>query len=55
MKWFDPAVVGRATRTLISDIGNAARLFLRLLALLGPSVKRFGLIRDQIHFLGNCA
>lgn len=53
MKWLDPAAVGRATRTQINDIGNAARLFLRLLASLGPSLKRFGLIRDQIHFLGN--
>ncbi len=53
MKWLDPAAVGRATRTQIDDIGNAARLFLRLLASLGPSLKRFGLIRDQIHFLGN--
>ena len=53
MKWLDPAAVGRATRTQISDMGNGARLFLRLLSLLGPSLKRFGLIRDQIHFLGN--
>ena len=53
MKWLDPAAVGRATRTQISDLGNGARLFLRLLSLLGPSLKRFGLIRDQIHFLGN--
>ncbi len=53
MKWLDPAAVGRATRTQINDIGNAARLFLRLLASLGSSLKRFGLIRDQIHFLGN--
>src|ERR1035437_1595301 len=53
MKWLDPTAVGRSTRTQLSDIGNAARLFLRLLASLGPSLKRFGLIRDQIHFLGN--
>jgi phospholipid/cholesterol/gamma-HCH transport system permease protein len=53
MKWLDPTAVGRSTRTQLSDIGTAARLFLRLLASLGPSLKRFGLIRDQIHFLGN--
>jgi phospholipid/cholesterol/gamma-HCH transport system permease protein len=53
MSWFDPGAVGRATRTQIKDIGKAARLFFRLLVLLGPSLKRFGLIRDQIHFLGN--
>lgn len=53
MSWLDPTAVGRATRTQINGIGNAARLFLRLLASLGPSLKRFGLIRDQIHFLGN--
>ena len=53
MKWLDPAAVGRATRTRVSDIGSAAHLFFRLLASLGPSLKRFGLIRDQIHFLGN--
>jgi phospholipid/cholesterol/gamma-HCH transport system permease protein len=53
MSWIDPAAVGRATRQQIKDIGKAARLFIRLLALLGPSLKRFGLIRDQIHFLGN--
>ena len=53
MSWLDPAAVGRATRAQISELGNGARLFLRLLSLLGPSLKRFGLIRDQIHFLGN--
>ena len=53
MKWLDPSAVGRATRTQVSDIGNAARLFFRWLVSLGPSLKRCGLIRDQIHFLGN--
>jgi phospholipid/cholesterol/gamma-HCH transport system permease protein len=28
-------------------------LFLRLVQLAGPSFKRFGLVRDQVHFLGN--
>ncbi|MCX7255802.1 MAG: lipid asymmetry maintenance ABC transporter permease subunit MlaE, partial [Polaromonas sp.] len=30
-----------------------ARLFFQLLTTLGTSLRRFGLIRDQIHFLGN--
>jgi phospholipid/cholesterol/gamma-HCH transport system permease protein len=37
----------------VADLGLGARLFLRLLRTLGGSLKRFGLIRDQIHFLGN--
>ncbi len=53
MSRWHPASVGLATRTLVADIGNAARLFLRLLLSLPESLKRFGLIRDQIHFLGN--
>ena len=37
----------------LADLGHGARLFLRLLALLGPTLRRFGLVRDQVHFLGN--
>ncbi len=37
----------------LADLGHGARLFLRLLALAGPTLRRFGLVRDQIHFLGN--
>jgi phospholipid/cholesterol/gamma-HCH transport system permease protein len=48
-----PANIGFATRQLLAEIGYGARLFGRLLASLWPSLKRFGLIRDQIHFLGN--
>jgi phospholipid/cholesterol/gamma-HCH transport system permease protein len=40
-------------RRQVADLGLGARLFLRLLRTLGGSLKRFGLIRDQIHFLGN--
>ena len=47
------ASVGRATRLKLADIGRAARLFLGLLRLAGPSFRRFGLVRDQVHFLGN--
>jgi phospholipid/cholesterol/gamma-HCH transport system permease protein len=47
------ADIGFAVRSKLADIGAATRLFLRLLALLGTCLKRFGLVRDQIHFLGN--
>jgi phospholipid/cholesterol/gamma-HCH transport system permease protein len=53
MSWFNPADVGFAVRSKLADIGNATRLFVRLVALLGPTLRRFGLVRDQIHFLGN--
>ena len=53
MSWFRPADVGFATRKLLADLGYGARLFLRLLGSLGSSLRRFGLVRDQIHFLGN--
>ena len=53
MSWYKPADVGFALRAKLTDIGNATRLFVRLVALLGPTLKRFGLVRDQIHFLGN--
>jgi phospholipid/cholesterol/gamma-HCH transport system permease protein len=45
--------LGFSTRQLVSNWGYGARLFMRLLALAGASFKRFGLIRDQVHFLGN--
>jgi phospholipid/cholesterol/gamma-HCH transport system permease protein len=47
------ADLGQSTRGKLADLGLAARLFLRLLALTGPTLKRFGLVRDQIFFLGN--
>ena len=53
MTWYKPADVGLALRTQLADIGNATRLFVRLVTLLGPTMRRFGLVRDQIHFLGN--
>ncbi|MEI6619343.1 MAG: lipid asymmetry maintenance ABC transporter permease subunit MlaE [Betaproteobacteria bacterium] len=47
------ATLGFAVRRKLAHIGYGARLFVRLL-LTGPaSLQRFGLIRDQIHFLGN--
>jgi phospholipid/cholesterol/gamma-HCH transport system permease protein len=53
MRFWHPADIGRAVRLKLADLGRGARLFLRLLALLGPSLRRFSLIRDQVHFLGN--
>jgi phospholipid/cholesterol/gamma-HCH transport system permease protein len=53
MSWWKPADVGFATRCLVGDLGRGARLFTRLLALAGPVLRRFGLVRDQVHFLGN--
>ncbi|MDD3936518.1 lipid asymmetry maintenance ABC transporter permease subunit MlaE [Rhodoferax sp.] len=53
MSWYKPADIGLATRNQLANIGLGARLFVRLLATLGGSLRRFGLIRDQIHFLGN--
>jgi phospholipid/cholesterol/gamma-HCH transport system permease protein len=53
MSWNRLSDAGFAVRRQLADLGQGARLFIRLLTTLGGSVKRFGLIRDQIHFLGN--
>jgi phospholipid/cholesterol/gamma-HCH transport system permease protein len=53
MTWLNPADVGYATRRKLGDLGHGARLFMRLVTLLAASLRRFGLVRDQIHFLGN--
>jgi phospholipid/cholesterol/gamma-HCH transport system permease protein len=53
MNVLHPSRVGRAVRVQLAAIGFATRLFLRLLALAGVALRRFGLVRDQIHFLGN--
>ncbi|QEA11830.1 MULTISPECIES: lipid asymmetry maintenance ABC transporter permease subunit MlaE [Comamonas] len=53
MSWWRPADVGLALRSRLADIGLGARLFVRLLALLGPALRRPALLRDQVHFLGN--
>ncbi len=53
MSWWRPSDVGFAVRSQLADMGYAARFFWRLVGLLGPSFRRFGLVRDQIHFLGN--
>ena len=53
MSWYKPSDIGLSARNQLADLGHGARLFIRLLTTLGSSLKRFGLIRDQIHFLGN--
>lgn len=53
MKWLQPTVVGQAVRLKVADLGYATRLFLRLLASLGPTLRRPRLLADQIFFLGN--
>jgi phospholipid/cholesterol/gamma-HCH transport system permease protein len=53
IRWLHPANVGFATRSKLADWGYGARLFARLVGSFGPAMRRFGLVRDQIHFLGN--
>ncbi len=53
MRWWHPADLGFAVRGKLADLGAGARLFLRLLALTGPALRRFRLVAEQIHFLGN--
>ena len=45
--------VGFSVRGQLVALGYAARLLLRLLAMSGSAFKRFGLVRDQMFFLGN--
>jgi phospholipid/cholesterol/gamma-HCH transport system permease protein len=53
MNYLNPAVLGFAVRAKLADIGAAARLLVRLLALGPASFKRGRLIVEQLHFLGN--
>ena len=48
-----PSDIGFWLRRALADIGSAARLFVHLVALAGPTLARFSLVRDQIYFLGN--
>jgi phospholipid/cholesterol/gamma-HCH transport system permease protein len=45
--------LGFAVRNQLSALGRAARLLVQLFLTSWSSLKRFGLVRDQIHFLGN--
>jgi phospholipid/cholesterol/gamma-HCH transport system permease protein len=47
------ADLGFAFRQKLAHLGYAARLFLRLVVLSVAALRRFGLVRDQIFFLGN--
>ena len=53
MSWYKPADVGFAVRSKLADLGLGARLFVQLVGQGARSLGRFGLVRDQIHFLGN--
>ena len=53
MNFLHPARIGAALRQQLINIGMGVRLFIRLLALMGPALKRPRLIGDQINFLGN--
>ena len=47
------AQLGQALRLKLAEVGEAARLFGNILARLPRSLLRFGLVRDQVYFLGN--
>jgi len=47
------ANIGFGVRSFLANLGHGAALFVRLLRLFGVTMRRFGLVRDQIHFLGN--
>ena len=53
MNRWHPAELGAAVHLWLADMGLGARLFGRLVFGTWGSFRRFGLIRDQIHFLGN--
>jgi phospholipid/cholesterol/gamma-HCH transport system permease protein len=51
--WALLAQLGFGIRRKLADVGHACRLFAHLLTLSPVTLKRFGLVRDQIFFLGN--
>ena len=51
MTWYKPSDVGFAVRSKLADMGFGARLFLRLLASIGATLRRPTLLRDQIREL----
>ncbi|WP_306553159.1 lipid asymmetry maintenance ABC transporter permease subunit MlaE [Acidovorax sp.] len=53
MSWYNPSDVGFAVRQKLADIGMGARLFVRLVRMVGATFMRPSLVRDQVHFLGN--
>ncbi|WP_024537831.1 lipid asymmetry maintenance ABC transporter permease subunit MlaE [Comamonas badia] len=53
MSWWRPSDIGFTVRSELAAMGSGARLLGRLLALLGATLRRPALLRDQVHFLGN--
>ncbi len=47
------AELGFAVRQQLGQLGHATRLLARLIMTSGQALRRFGLVRDQILFLGN--
>ena len=47
------AALGLSVRAWLARMGQATQLLLRLLVLLPATLRRPGLVRDQVHFLGN--
>ncbi len=47
------AELGLAVRQQLGQLGHATRLLARLVMTSGQALRRFGLVRDQILFLGN--
>lgn len=45
--------IGLSVRLWLASLGFGARLLLRLFTLLPTVLRRYALLRDQIHFLGN--
>ena len=53
MRWLSPARVGLSVRSKLADMGYGARLFAKLMSLLGPTLRRPRLLSEQVFFLGN--
>lgn len=53
MRWLSPARVGLSVRSKLADMGYGARLFAKLMGLLGPTLRRPRLLSEQVFFLGN--
>ncbi|MCH8180737.1 MAG: lipid asymmetry maintenance ABC transporter permease subunit MlaE [Proteobacteria bacterium] len=53
MRWLHPAHIGFAVRSKLADMGYGARLFLKMLSLLGSTLRRPRLLTEQVFFLGN--
>ena len=51
--WLSPSALGLAVRVKLAEIGASAMLFLRLLAIAGPVLRRPRLVVEQLFFLGN--